>query len=175
MILSTGVRKCWGKNDFGQLGLGDDLDRGDGPGEMGNDLAAIDLDGVAPPAPRCDGRDVTVDLAHGGTPTGGADVILGTAAAETINGLGGADRICAGGGADTVNGGGGNDRLFGANGNDRVNGGVGNDNLNGQAGADNLQGGAGADQLNGGTERDTCNGGTQADVQTSCEVRTSIP
>ncbi|RYE86418.1 MAG: hypothetical protein EOO75_15755, partial [Myxococcales bacterium] len=38
--------KCWGKNDKGQLGLGDIGDRGDGPGEMGASLPALDLGSV---------------------------------------------------------------------------------------------------------------------------------
>jgi alpha-tubulin suppressor-like RCC1 family protein len=35
--------KCWGNNQFGQLGLGDSLNRGDAPGEMGDALPAVDL------------------------------------------------------------------------------------------------------------------------------------
>lgn len=35
--------KCWGRNNAGQLGVGDNNDRGDGPNEMGNALPAIDL------------------------------------------------------------------------------------------------------------------------------------
>ncbi|NOU32878.1 MAG: hypothetical protein HOO96_33655 [Polyangiaceae bacterium] len=35
--------KCWGRNDDGQLGLGDTNDRGDGPGEMGAALPTVDL------------------------------------------------------------------------------------------------------------------------------------
>ena len=42
-ILDNARVKCWGDNDFGQLGLGDALDRGDGPGEMGDDLPYVDL------------------------------------------------------------------------------------------------------------------------------------
>ncbi|MCY1060942.1 hypothetical protein [Nannocystis sp. SCPEA4] len=34
--------KCWGANEYGQLGLGDE-DRGDEPGEMGDTLPAVDL------------------------------------------------------------------------------------------------------------------------------------
>jgi alpha-tubulin suppressor-like RCC1 family protein len=42
-ILDNDSLKCWGYNDYGQLGYGDKLQRGDGPNEMGDDLPAIDL------------------------------------------------------------------------------------------------------------------------------------
>ena len=42
-VLDNGTVKCWGDNSAGQLGLGDTADRGDDPGEMGNNLAAIAL------------------------------------------------------------------------------------------------------------------------------------
>eukprot|EP01084_Bolivina_argentea_P239034 401691_1 len=35
--------KCWGENNYGELGYGDRNDRGDGPGEMGNNLSEVDL------------------------------------------------------------------------------------------------------------------------------------
>ena len=35
--------KCWGQNNFGQLGLGDTMNRGDHSGEMGSNLSAVDL------------------------------------------------------------------------------------------------------------------------------------
>jgi len=42
-ILDNGSLKCWGCNEFGQLGLGDTNNRGDNPGEMGDALPAVDL------------------------------------------------------------------------------------------------------------------------------------
>lgn len=42
-FLDNGALKCWGGNQYGQLGLGDTLSRGDEPGEMGDALPPIDL------------------------------------------------------------------------------------------------------------------------------------
>jgi alpha-tubulin suppressor-like RCC1 family protein len=39
----TGTVHCWGNNFVGQLGLGDTANRGDGPGEMANQLPDTDL------------------------------------------------------------------------------------------------------------------------------------
>jgi hypothetical protein len=44
VILASGRIKCWGRNDFGQLGLGDVENRGDDPGEMGLELPMVELD-----------------------------------------------------------------------------------------------------------------------------------
>ncbi|AKT40379.1 hypothetical protein [Chondromyces crocatus] len=42
-LLDDGSVKCWGFNTGGKLGLGDTAPRGDGPGEMGDALLAVDL------------------------------------------------------------------------------------------------------------------------------------
>jgi alpha-tubulin suppressor-like RCC1 family protein len=44
-LLGTGSVKCWGGNEYGQLGQGDQEARGDEPGELGAALPAIDLGG----------------------------------------------------------------------------------------------------------------------------------
>ena len=41
--LDDGSVKCWGGNEFGQLGLGNTQDRGDGLGGMGAALPAVQL------------------------------------------------------------------------------------------------------------------------------------
>jgi len=42
-LLDDKSLKCWGNNNNGQLGLGDNKDRGDASGEMGENLPAVDL------------------------------------------------------------------------------------------------------------------------------------
>jgi alpha-tubulin suppressor-like RCC1 family protein len=42
-LLDNSAVKCWGRNQYGQLGYGDTDSRGDGAGEMGNALLAINF------------------------------------------------------------------------------------------------------------------------------------
>jgi cysteine-rich repeat protein len=42
-LFAAGVVRCWGRNDRGQLGLGDAVARGSNSGEMGTALPAVDL------------------------------------------------------------------------------------------------------------------------------------
>jgi len=42
-MLDNGSVKCWGENSYGQLGLGDIINRGDNSSEMGDNLTIVDL------------------------------------------------------------------------------------------------------------------------------------
>ena len=41
-----GAVKCWGSNGSGELGVGDTMERGREPGQMGDALPAVDLGGL---------------------------------------------------------------------------------------------------------------------------------
>jgi cysteine-rich repeat protein len=58
-LLNDRSLKCWGHNRYGQLGLGDTEDRGDEPGEMGNNLPAVNLN--------ADLRPIALATTGGGT------------------------------------------------------------------------------------------------------------
>ncbi len=65
-ILDDGELKCWGWNASGQLGLGDISNRGDGPGEMGDNLPAVDLGtGRTPTAVSAGGHHTCAILDNG--------------------------------------------------------------------------------------------------------------
>ncbi len=67
VILDNGRVKCWGSNASGQLGLGDTRSRGDWLGDMGDDLATVDL-GTGRTAVRlAAGRSHTCALLDDGT------------------------------------------------------------------------------------------------------------
>lgn len=55
---ALGVIKCWGNNAYGQLGLGDTMNRGTQPMDMGGALPSVDL-----------GSMLAVDVAGGGSHT----------------------------------------------------------------------------------------------------------
>ncbi len=46
-LLTSGTVACWGRGEFGQLGLGDRAARGDAPGEMGTALPTVSLRSAA--------------------------------------------------------------------------------------------------------------------------------
>lgn len=126
-------------------------------------MVAVCDDPTCDPRPFCLGQAVTVDLAAGGLPTNGDDVILGTAEADVINALAGDDIVCGGGGDDKVLGGDGDDFIDLGEGDDSVWGGEGDDIIDGGTGIDRLRGGAGDDTIVGGFGRDIILGGAGKD------------
>ena len=55
-LFEGGSLKCWGGDFRGELGLGDNESRGDNPGEMGDNLPAVDVG----PRSRADARSELV-------------------------------------------------------------------------------------------------------------------
>lgn len=51
VLLDDATVKCWGDNSFGQLGLGDKINRGDSPNQMGVNLPIVDV-GSGDPEPQ---------------------------------------------------------------------------------------------------------------------------
>ena len=163
--IDDGRIRCWGDNEFGQLGVGNTRHRGSDPADLGNNLGWVHLFGAGPA--RCHGRRATVEARFGDLASSGADVVVGSAGADVIEARGGDDLVCAEGGRDTIVGGGGGDRIFG---------GEGADPLRGGADPDLLDGGPGADRLEGGPSAfDQCFGGPGVDSQTGCERRIGVP
>jgi len=148
---------------------------------------------VVPAVFRCDGLDVTINMALGdpGIGTEGDDVILGSTGSDVIDGMGGNDVICARGGDDTINGGDGDDVIYGQGGADRIAGDVGgdmifggggddvlaggdgddviygqggNDQADGDGGDDTILGGTGDDEASGGDGNDELRGGADSDI-----------
>ena len=99
VVLDNSSAKCWGYNNAGQLGYGDTTNRGDGPNEMGDNLAAISLGSSVQPAQiaastsrACarftDGRmKCWGNSAYGGLGDGQTAVNVGDAASEMGNNL----------------------------------------------------------------------------------------
>lgn len=79
----------------------------------------------------CGGQQATVLLILGEKPTGGDDIILGTAANDAISAGPGDDIICGASGNDNINAGSGDDIIFDGADDDTVNAGPGNDTIQG--------------------------------------------
>lgn len=110
------------------------------------------------PAPKCDGKRVTIQ----GTPF--KDKVVGTAGRDIVAAGGGNDVIATKGKADLICAGGGHDRVAAGAGADKVLGQGGRDTMNGGRGNDWLDGGPGKDTANGGPGVDTC----MAETKQSC-------
>jgi alpha-tubulin suppressor-like RCC1 family protein len=80
-ILGDGAVKCWGDNEFGQLGLGDTRNRGDDPDEMGDALPTVDLGGWSAVAISAGAAHTCAILDNGSVKCWGiGDARLGTSA-----------------------------------------------------------------------------------------------
>jgi len=66
-LLDDGSIKCWGNNQSGQLGLGDTEARGDDPGEMGDQLPAVELGSGRTALAVSAGNDTTCALLDDGS------------------------------------------------------------------------------------------------------------
>jgi Ca2+-binding RTX toxin-like protein len=135
-----------------------------GPGGYEIDLSPGQDATLSPFFMRSTGPDITVELdTDSTTPTGGDDLLTGTAKADTIFGLGGNDVLLGLGGNDLLDGGAGDDNLDGGSGKDKLKGQKGDDVLTGGDGNDVLIGGPGKDKLNGGKGNDTLIGNAGKD------------
>jgi alpha-tubulin suppressor-like RCC1 family protein len=77
-VLSNDALKCWGTNNSGQLGIGDSLDRGGAPGEMGDGLPPVDLGpGAVPTSVVLSPRHTCARLQSGAVKCWGAGGELG--------------------------------------------------------------------------------------------------
>lgn len=112
----------------------------------------------------CDGEAITVFLAAGQAPTGGADVILGTPSNDVIDALSGDDVVCGLAGDDTIYGRLGFDRVFGGEGADVIHTHNGEDVVHAGPGNDTVYGGAHRDEIHGGDGDDDLFGQWQSDV-----------
>ncbi len=108
------------------------------------------------PAPKCDGKRVTIQ---------------GTPFKDKVVGSGKVDVVAASGGNDVITTKGKNDVVCAGNGNDRVTAGAGADRVFGQKGKDTMKGGKGADLLDGGAGVDTAIGGPGPDT---CKAETKL-
>jgi Ca2+-binding RTX toxin-like protein len=134
-----------------------------GPGAIEYDLASGQNATLPPFLIRSGGETLDVDLVTDTNPTGGDDLLHGTAKGDTIFALGGNDVVIGLGGNDLLDGGPGDDNLDGGPGRDKLKGQKGDDTLTGGPGDDVLIGGPGKDKLNGGKGNDTLIGNAGKD------------
>ena len=66
-VLDNGHLKCWGNNMWGQLGLGDTINRGVSPGQMGDALPAVSLGTGRTAVAVSSGRDYVCALLDDGS------------------------------------------------------------------------------------------------------------
>lgn len=134
-----------------------------GPGAIEYDLASGQSATLPSFLIRGGGSTIDVDLVTDTRPSGGDDLLNGTAGNDTIFGLGGNDVIFGLAGNDLLDGGPGDDNLDGGKGKDKLKGQKGDDVLTGGDGDDILIGGPGKDKLNGGKGNDTLIGNAGKD------------
>jgi Ca2+-binding RTX toxin-like protein len=111
----------------------------------------------------CGGVPANIELANGGVPTDGDDVIVGTSGDDDVAALGGNDIVCGGNGDDRIIGAAGDDTIYGQGGSDVIAGNAGNDTIYAGGGNDTAYAGSGDDLIIGGNGDDILGGASGRD------------